>query len=178
MQSVVDVLVGFAQLIDAMRENPAVRDGEEAHLVVTEACRFYAAASPDDRAQLRKLLPSAIHTQIIEHFAPHVVASFAASGDPAALHLALVALSLDDRAGDFHKTRLYLRDLYVSAVRAQIDPMPYFRAVAALSNATDYLIRGGHRATWHDTIPFQLYLTFFEQSLFFQDEVTPQLATT
>jgi hypothetical protein len=171
----VNVMIGFAQLTDAVRENAAVRDSEESRAVLTRACRIYEAASAEDREQLRKLLPSEIRKQLIEYFVPHVVASFTETGAPAQLHLALVALSLDDRSGDFYKTRLYLRSLYLSALRYRLDPMHYFREVAAISNATDYLPRGGHGATWHDYLPLQLYLMFFEQSIFFQDEVKPHI---
>src|SRR6478736_6457047 len=104
MNTVVEVLVSFAQLTDAVRENAAARESEDSRAVLTEACRFNEAASAEDRDQLRKLLPPEIRKQIVEHFVPHVVTSFTETGDPAELHLALVALSLDDRGGDFYKT--------------------------------------------------------------------------
>ena len=56
MTELVNVMIGFAQLTDAVRENAAVRDSEESRAVLTRACRIYEAASAEDREQLRKLL--------------------------------------------------------------------------------------------------------------------------
>jgi hypothetical protein len=175
MSTLIDVMVSFAQLIDAVRENPAIRDSEEAGAVLSAACHFYETASPDDRQQLRRLLPSEIHEQLVWRFVPRLVASFTETGNTATLHLALVALSLDDNRWDYRDTFVHLGTLYRTALSFQLDPMHYFREVAAISNPTDSMSGRGHHEKWRDSLPMQAFLTWFEDSAFFNADVKPYL---
>jgi hypothetical protein len=81
------------------------------------------------------------------------------------LRLGLAAVSIDDNSTDFRDTYVALGALYLSAVRCDLEPGPYFEEAAEISSGVSRM----------EPAPMRDSLLRFEGSAYFEEAVAPRL---
>jgi hypothetical protein len=138
----------------------------ELYGLLDELCPIYIQATPEQRDDIRRLVRH--NREVLLELLGYVgrnINRLAEAGDPRWLELALTAVSIQDLRDDFRDTYIGFRDLYLTAIRFGIDPMPYFEAAAEISTTDNQYGMGSTRD----------FLAEFEQSAYFAEAVKPKL---
>ena len=152
---VINVTSQLAQELDAA--NPSLLEG--LYGVLGEICELYLRSNDAFRAEIRAAFERA--ASLLVHLL-NLIAKASLEiprGDAADwLKIGLVAASIEDNRTDFRDTYMALGGLYVAAARAGLEPVPYFRDIAALSSER-----------------MRQFLGSFDRSAFFAADVIPHL---
>lgn len=130
-------------------------------------CEYYLDADGGQREIIRQSLAkyAALRDQLFS-FLYHSAQMIEASGEPKWLRLGLAAASLENLTEDARETYGRLGHLFLTAVRAGINPVPYFKQVGELSSSE---VRNISNESMSDL------LVDFDQSPYFKEEIEPQL---
>jgi hypothetical protein len=82
------------------------------------------------------------------------------------LRLGLAAGSIDDNGTDYRDTYVALGDMYVCAVRRDMEPVTYFEEAAEISSGVSNIEQTSMRD----------FLLRFEESAYFGEAVAPKLS--
>ncbi len=109
---------------------------EEVEPFLRQACLRYPGATEREREEIRRFFAStdAVRQRLVR-FAGSCASRFHATGEAAALDLALVAIAMEDLVTDFRDITLMLEALAREAMNRHVDPRPIFERAAAMSSA-------------------------------------------
>jgi len=112
------------------------KGGVELLAVLDDFCDVYRRATQEKRTQIRELVASS-HSVLVwlDYYSKITISRFKRTHEAKWLERSLVAQSMIDQRLDFREIYMSLGAFYIIARRLNIDPDPYFRAVAGLSSA-------------------------------------------
>jgi len=141
-------------------------EGEEIISDLNLACRLYLEGEEALRREIRDSFRTwtAVRRCMPARAWPFA-GKLADTCDDRWLRLGLAAVSIDDNGTDFRDSYVALGDLYVSAARRGIEPMPYFEEAAEISSSDSNI----------DETSTRDFLLRFEGSAYFEEAVAPKL---
>jgi len=129
-------------------------------------CDAYLQATADEREAMRQKIGESrrVRNALLGHV--HRAARRIESPEDARwLRVGLAAASIEDNRTDFRDTYVALGALYLAAAKADIDPVPHFRAVGDLSSRTA-----------GDGQSMRAFIRGFNRSAYFRENVESRLA--
>lgn len=135
-------------------------------IVVDELCNLYRRATAEEREHIRSLMvdkPDVL--SVVMAYTYKMLERFNDSQDIEYLRLGLASICIEDARLDFRDTLVVLGHFYLALVQHKIDPQPYFREAAAMSNAEDSTGIGSTQSIFHN----------FTKSAYFTEAVRPKL---
>ena len=151
-----------------IRATVGVGPRDAAYDFLDELCAAYLEAKSGEHEGIRQALAG---TKRLRHqlfdYAGRCVTFIHSPEDIQWLRLGLAAASIEDVRIDFRDTLLALGSLYTAAVRAGIEPLTQFNAVAEISNS--------ERSTAYNHRSMREFLAGFQSTAFFEADVKPRL---
>jgi len=140
---------------------------DETSTFLAGLCDYYLSAGPQARALVRARMGNSNEVfPFLWQYAVQSPNQINSASDAGKLRLALAALSIDDHRAVTAQMLDAMGALWIAAVKAGIDPADHFYDVAEVSNPST---SGGAGR-------MQSYMSGFESSVYFRDNVKPQLA--
>lgn len=98
-------------------------------------CAAYLSMSQQMRLQIRNIIAgkSGLQSGLVG-YASRQAEQIKSKNDSQILRLGLAAISIENCANDFRDVLIALAELYVSAEKVGIDPLPYFNDISTLSS--------------------------------------------
>lgn len=140
---------------------------EELYLLFDVVCSKYLQGTPEERDTIRSFIQDN-HSVLsaLGRYVGKATDHLASTGDTQWLMLALAAISIENLQIDYRDTYYTLGTLFIIAVEAGVNPVPYFEQVGSISDTHKQFAGSG---TTRD------FLTNFLQSEFFKSSVKPKL---
>jgi len=141
---------------------PRGEEAERIQTAVEDACALYLRSSHSERDQMREFVAS---TYTINPLLLRVLSEsevrLSETGHLRWLDMGLAAASLEDLKLDYRDSYVSLGSIYLTALKAGIDPSPHFERAAELSSPE---IRNGGAST-------RDFFARFEDSAYFHESV-------
>lgn len=146
------------------------QEREQLHKRLDDICLYYLATTNETRRSLREFVSDRRPLLLALRDHPGWCARWInGPGDRALLRNGAAAVSLQDNRLDFRDNYLALGNLYLTAVRAGIQPTLDFYKIGLLSSSAS------RNKKWpQDTT--QNFLSGFEESAYFKESVAPKLS--
>jgi hypothetical protein len=170
------LLVARVDELDARRltwkrspENPLPELEAEIFHVLEQLIDIYPNVTEGERNYIRLVIES--HPSVamyLQAVATGDIRNFRSEVAPERLQPALIAVSMANTAfGDYRDLLVLLGSLWLGAAQAGMDPAPFFRSVATLSDSAGRLV---------DELSMNIVLANFQDFAYFKEDVKPYLA--
>ncbi len=149
-------------------QNPLPQLEAEILQVLEELINMYPNVTEEQRSYIRRMIQKLPGVGMyLQAVAAGDIRKFKSDIAPERLYPALIAVSMANSIfGDYRDFIVLLGSLWLCAAQARIDPTPYFKSAAALSDSNEILLDG---------LSMKALLATFHNSAYFKEDVQPFL---